>query len=86
MAWLLVDNSNTRTKFALADCETLLPTRDWLPTPEIAEATLKTTLEEFVFEGTLLCSVVPEKARILLQMALSKGADLEGVRRIFNEY
>lgn len=28
----------------------------------------------------------PEKARILLQMALSKGADLEGVRRIFNEY
>lgn len=65
MAWLLVDNSNTRTKFALADCETLLPTRAWLPTPEIAEATLKTTLEEFVFEGTLLCSVVPEKARIL---------------------
>lgn len=28
----------------------------------------------------------PEKARMLLQLALAKGADLEGVRRVFNEY
>ncbi len=28
----------------------------------------------------------PEKARMLLQLALAKGADLDGVRRTFNEY
>ena len=28
----------------------------------------------------------PEKARMLLQLALAKGADLAGVRRIFDEY
>jgi type III pantothenate kinase len=65
MAWLLVDNSNTRTKFALADQETLLPQRSWIPTREISAATLETALREFAFTGSLLCSVVPEKARIL---------------------
>lgn len=31
-------------------------------------------------------NLVPEKARILLQVALARGADLEQVTRIFNEY
>ena len=65
MAWLLVDNSNTRTKFALADADALLETRTWLPTAEISPALLEEKLAGFEFEGTLLCSVVPEKARIL---------------------
>lgn len=65
MAWLLVDNSNTRTKFALADADSLLPPRAWLPTSEISDASLSAALAEFEFRGSLLCSVVPEKARIL---------------------
>lgn len=73
MAWLLVDNSNTRTKFALADREGLSSRRGWLPTPDISEATLAAALEGFEFEGTLLCSVVPAKARILHDHLVRRG-------------
>ena len=65
MPWLLVDNSNTRTKFALANAATLLEARAWLPTAEISPARLEEKLAGLEFEGTLLCSVVPEKARML---------------------
>ena len=73
MAWLLVDNSNTRTKFALADAESLLAERAWLPTSEISPESLEKALKGFEFEGTLLCSVVPEKARILREVLVARG-------------
>ena len=73
MPWLLVDNSNTRTKFALANAETLLEARAWLPTTDISPARLKEKLAGFEFEGTLLCSVVPEKARVLQDHLVKHG-------------
>ena len=73
MAWLLVDNSNTRTKFALGDASALLARRAWLPTAEITPEALGDTLRGFEFEGTLLCSVVPEKARILQEALAPHG-------------
>lgn len=73
MAWLLVDNSNTRTKFALGDTSALLARRAWLPTAEITAEALGNALRGFEFEGTLLCSVVPEKARILQEVLASFG-------------
>lgn len=73
MAWLLVDNSNTRTKFALADADSLLGKRAWLPTAEISPESLAKALEGFEFDGTLLCSVVPEKARILREVLVAHG-------------
>ena len=73
MAWLLVDNSNTRTKFALGDADSLHATRAWLPTSEISRETLSEALAGFEFQGTLLCSVVPEKARILQEVLAARG-------------
>ncbi|RYD60322.1 MAG: type III pantothenate kinase [Verrucomicrobiaceae bacterium] len=73
MPWLLVDNSNTRTKFALADATGILECRAWLPTPEISPESLASTLKGFEFDGSLLCSVVPEKARILREFLSSHG-------------
>jgi type III pantothenate kinase len=73
MPWLLVDNSNTRTKFALADASGLSESRAWLPTPDISPESLAATLKGFEFEGSLLCSVVPEKARILRDFLSAHG-------------
>lgn len=73
MPWLLVDNSNTRTKFALGDRDGLLEQRAWLPTADISPAALEHALRGFAFEGTLLCSVVPEKARILRDHLVAHG-------------
>lgn len=73
MAWLLVDNSNTRTKFALADADGLLSTGTWLPTSSIDPQSLEETLAGLAFNASLLCSVVPEKARILREFLASRG-------------
>lgn len=73
MAWLLVDNSNTRTKFALGNADRLLEARTWIPTAEISPDLLEKKLVGFEFEGTLLCSVVPEKARLLRDHLVKHG-------------
>ena len=65
MAWLLIDNSNTRTKFALGDVDSLLPWRGVLPTAEISPDSLATLLAEIDFDAVMICSVVPEKSVIL---------------------
>lgn len=65
MAWLLIDNSNTRTKFALGDADHLLPWRDVLSTAEISADSLAALLAEIHFDAVMVCSVVPEKAAIL---------------------
>ena len=65
MAWLLIDNSNTRTKFALGDADHLLPWRAVLPTVEISHNSLTSLLAEIDFSAVMICSVVPTKAAIL---------------------
>lgn len=75
MPWLLIDNSNTRTKFALGDAERLLPWRTWLPTRELTPENIGEVVREVAFDGVLLCSVVPGKA-ILLSDVLGRLAPL----------
>jgi type III pantothenate kinase len=65
MAWLLIDNSNTRTKFALGDYERLLPWRGVLPTAEISVEFLNHLLAEIHFDAVMIGSVVPAKAALL---------------------
>lgn len=65
MAWLLIDNSNTRTKFALGQAEGLLSWRGVLPTPEISHESLTKLLEGVSYDEVMICSVVPDKARIM---------------------
>ncbi len=64
MPWLLIDNSNTRTKFALGDAATLLPWRGMLATAELSPASLADLLDSVRFEAVMICSVVPDKARL----------------------
>jgi len=65
MAWLLIDNSNTRTKFALGNGEALLPWRGVLPTGELAPDSLAELLRDVAFDAVMICSVVPAKAAVL---------------------
>lgn len=65
MNWLLIDNSNTRTKFALADSRGLGSWRGVLPTAELAATTLDALLAGVAYEAVVVASVVPVKARVL---------------------
>lgn len=65
MAWLLIDNSNTRTKFALGNAESLSDWRGILPTPDISPDTLESVIAGVEFSAVIVCSVVPSKAVIL---------------------
>jgi type III pantothenate kinase len=65
MAWLLIDNSNTRTKFALGDAEGLADWRVVLPTAEVSPESLAGVTEGVGFSAVMICSVVPDKAAVL---------------------
>lgn len=65
MPWLLVDNSNTRTKFALGDEHSLLEWRGVISTPEIRPEALSELTRDLDFSGVLIGSVVPAKREIL---------------------
>ncbi|MCP5534798.1 MAG: type III pantothenate kinase [Akkermansiaceae bacterium] len=65
MRILIVDNSNTRTKFALASPGELLPWRAIIPTPEISPESLGKALKGIDWDVSIISSVVPEKAAIL---------------------
>lgn len=65
MAFLLVDNSNTRTKFRLADRDGLLDWNAIIPTNELSVHTLQTSLAGLEFDHTMVCSVVPDKAALM---------------------
>lgn len=62
MAWLLIDNSNTRTKFALGDHHQLLPWRGVLPTADLTSENIAELLVEIDYDAVVICSVVPEKS------------------------
>ena len=65
MAWLLIDNSNTRTKFALGDEAGLLAGRRVLSTAEIAPDSLAATTAGLDYSAVLMASVVPAKAAVI---------------------
>jgi type III pantothenate kinase len=65
MPWLLVDNSNSRTKFALGGAEGLHDWRAVISTPDVSAETLASTLENVTFSAAIVCSVVPAKAAVL---------------------
>lgn len=67
MAWLLIDNSNTRTKLGMGDADGLLAWRTAIPTAELSAATLSAALGEIRFEAVAMASVVPEKAAFLAE-------------------
>jgi type III pantothenate kinase len=67
MSWLLIDNSNSRTKFALGDADRLLPWRGVLPTAEISSTAVADLLAGVSFDAVVICSVVPGKALVLKQ-------------------
>lgn len=63
--WLLIDNSNTRTKFAIGDARGLSDWRATLPTADVAPDTLESTLRGVPFHGVLIGSVVPAKLEVM---------------------
>jgi len=65
MPWLLIDNSNTRTKFALGNSGKLLDWRGVIPTPEISAGSLEYLLRDLQYSAVAICSVVPKKASVL---------------------
>jgi len=72
MRTLLVDNSNTRTKFALADNEALLDWRAVVTTAEISPETLSEALQGETWDNAIISSVVPEKAAVLADFLSAK--------------
>jgi type III pantothenate kinase len=65
MAWLIIDNSNTRTKFALGDEHALGAWRGFLPTPDISPESLEQLTSQLEFSAVIIGSVVPAKAAVL---------------------
>jgi type III pantothenate kinase len=65
MSWLLIDNSNTRTKFALGDDRGLGEWRGVLATADISARSLADLLGEIAFDAVVIASVVPVKAKVL---------------------
>ena len=62
MAWLIIDNSNTRTKFALGDEHDLGAWRGVLPTQDITASSLESLLAGIEYSAVIIGSVVPAKA------------------------
>ena len=62
---LLVDNSNTRTKFTLAEGGAPRGDVRTLPTADIAPAALEQLLRGWQYSHAIICSVVPWAAAIL---------------------
>lgn len=68
MRYLLIDNSNTRTKFMIGTSEKLLP---WIARIETAKisasnhAKIAQLLEDQTWDAVYLCSVVPHTAEII---------------------
>jgi type III pantothenate kinase len=65
MKYLLIDNSNTRTKFQLADAEHLHDWTKWIPTADVSVDVLGKITKAIHFDAVLICSVVPEKSAIM---------------------
>ena len=67
MRCLLIDNSNTRTKFAIGTESELKPLAARIPTRELSSTTLTEALQGEDYDCVYLCSVVPEKATLMAE-------------------
>ncbi|MDG2487974.1 MAG: type III pantothenate kinase [Roseibacillus sp.] len=67
MRLLLIDNSNTRTKFAVADSINAPLETHHVATADVCPAFIK-TLKDLDFEAAVLSSVVPEKAALFREV------------------
>ncbi|NWK55424.1 type III pantothenate kinase [Verrucomicrobiaceae bacterium N1E253] len=76
MRTLLVDNSNTRTKFALSDDKQLLDWRAIIPTADISAESLAHTLANTQWDRSIISSVVPAKASTLEEYLKAKPCHL----------
>ena len=65
MTYLLIDNSNTRTKFVLSTPKALLKERRMIPTREVSEERLGDALKGLHYDAAVVCSVVPRVADVL---------------------
>jgi len=65
MRTLLVDNSNTRTKFALSDNGKLLDWRAVITTFDVSPTTLTEALKGETWDNSIISSVVPKKCQVL---------------------
>ena len=65
MRYLLIDNSNTRTKFMLGTEDELLPWIARINTTDISFETISAAVEGQHWDAVYLCSVVPKKATII---------------------
>ena len=64
--FLLIDNSNSFTKFALSSRESIGPVRK-LRTAALDAASLRRILRGWRFARIVICSVVPEKCALISQ-------------------
>lgn len=62
--FLLVDNSNSFTKFALGSPNRLGTVRKW-PTASLNRAAIQEVLRGWKFDAVVLCSVVPKKGDLI---------------------
>lgn len=74
MAWLLIDNSNSRTKFRLGDAGGLLGWHAVVPTQHLDLASIRSAVDGVDFSAVMVASVVPEK-EILIRDAFAGLAD-----------
>jgi type III pantothenate kinase len=65
MSWLLIDNSNTRTKIAVGHRDGGLEMVGVIPTADVSPETLAACVGTRGGTQALVCSVVPEKLRVL---------------------
>lgn len=86
---LLIDNSNTRTKFCLLSRLGENAVRS-LPTQELSVASIRDAVRGWAFSRVVLCSVVPEAACKLRaafeQPVIFLSADLAGLKVDFSHY
>jgi len=66
---LLIDNSNTRTKFAVSSDGVLGDWRACCPTPAVSEDLLAELTGPVAFDALVLSSVVPDKAKLIRTLA-----------------
>jgi type III pantothenate kinase len=73
MSFLLIDNSNTRTKIAVADCEGVLEMVGVIPTQEVTKEALEKCIGRREETRAVICSVVPEKSKVLEAWLSERG-------------
>jgi type III pantothenate kinase len=65
MAWLLIDNSNNRTKFRMGDAGGLHEWHAVMPTHDLTAESIQPLIDGLDFSGVVVASVVPGKEGVL---------------------